>query len=153
MEEAHLTEATWREWCDEGLPYEEMSDGQIVLFDTLVDPWLQGREAYRKHVQSVFRGKAPQWFKRGQWYHLPFEERPEAYRHGPLRGEKLELAQALRPTQNQRDDRELERAAGTGRVWVRRNAGDNWEVWFREESDFAFAARRLKAQGGDNPTD
>jgi hypothetical protein len=148
MKEVGLTEAGWQQWCKEGLPYEETADGKIFLFDITVDPWLMRRQAYRDYVTEYFKGSPPKWFKRGQWYHLPFEDRPEDYKRGSILGRKLAIAQSLRPTTNKRDGRELERAARTGVVWVRRYGGDSFEVSFREESHFVFAESNLKKLRG-----
>lgn len=141
----HMDEAAWQDWNDNGLPSQQLPNGTIVLNETQVDSWLRRKQAYDDSIKMLSE-KPDEWFKLGQWYHLPFEDRPDEYRAGPMRGSKVELSRWLRPG---KDDRELERAARTGAVWVRRYTRDTWEVWFKEQSYYAFTNQnRIREQEG-----
>ena len=100
---------------------------------------------FDEYVANQLGGKAtPKWFKLNQWYHLPFEPCPQEFASGPLEGTRRQLSCWLRPGA---DDRELQRRARTGSIWVRRYSGDHWQAWFRHQGTYAYAnANRLKQQ-------
>ncbi len=72
-----------------------------------------------------------------KWCHEPTEQRPEAYKYGPITGQKKEICiwMGEKPSRNMR--RLNQKANKT--VWVIRQAERSWEVWFKDERTFQLA--------------
>lgn len=78
-------------------------------------------------------------------YHDESEEPPDLYPHGPLIGNATELSDAVSPGSRGRpDSRPLQAKAASGAVWVRWMGGQTYHVFFRTQSAYEDAKRRLQ---------
>jgi hypothetical protein len=90
------------------------------------------------------------------WVHASGRERPEQYKCGPIIGNRTEVGACLHPKPNPKevDERTAQRRAKIegekedSPIWARDAGGRQIEVWFKDPSRHARAARRLTEMRG-----
>ncbi len=76
------------------------------------------------------------------WCHAATDRPPADSYFGPFSGTQVEIARWILP--NTPDPRNLRPRAKNGKIWVCKNSGKEYEVWFRSQSEWATAnSRRL----------
>lgn len=81
------------------------------------------------------------------WYHDHSESRPREYQHGPLEGQKKELAVAYYG--DGVDPRSLETAGQTGAIWICKLGRRRYEAWFKDKGRLDVSRRRLNELQGE----
>ena len=80
-----------------------------------------------------------------RWVHAKYEQPPPKFPYGPVCGTQRDLAAKIWPG-SRVDTRRFQRKAATGAsIWVRKMHRTRYEVWFRNEVDYAKVTG--KAQG------
>lgn len=78
------------------------------------------------------------------WYHRPDEQRPEAYKFGPLTANQKQLARAIAPSKGDRPNvKALISYSKNKAIYVVRLKPQEFEAWFRDETRFKNAKEHL----------
>jgi hypothetical protein len=136
-----INEEQYQELLELGLPWFDLG-GSCWHSEVAVDEWFrQGLPAQVDQRRSSRSGRL--------WCHDGSEQPPSSHRHGPLTGSQKQLVAWLLPN-HKPDPRNLHKRAEYGIVWVRKNSGQEYEVWFRTQQEFAEANARRISQRNEN---
>ena len=147
MERWQITTQQYEELVRRGLPTLQMEDGTILHPEVSIDEWFRRGLVSPPSNNTSDPGPG---FGLPPWCHSEAEDRPSAYVYGPLQGTQEQLGSWLF-NDRKRDPRRLHRKVANGVIWVRKIHSRLYEVWFKNQHDYAAAnAGRLKESRPDD---